>query len=82
MDEQAVTTSHLDGEPVPKTSELVPHADDRPTVEDDASVDHDGSGAQDDEVQVQQASSGGSCFVATAPYETRHHSDVVTLRRL
>ncbi|WP_169308952.1 CAP domain-containing protein [Paracoccus gahaiensis] len=72
---QTVTTSYVDGEPVPGTSELVPDSEEIP--------DHDDGGPdeEDDNEQAQQASSGGSCFVATAAYGNSLHPDVVTLRR-
>lgn len=47
VDGQTVTSSYVDGEPVPGTSELVPDADETPTDNDDASVEDVGRGADD-----------------------------------
>lgn len=79
IDGQSMTTTYVDGEPVPGTSQPISEDEDEPGSEDDA----DGDGIpdhQDDDPQ-QPSTAGGSCFVATAAYGDRRHPDVVTLRR-
>ena len=80
VDGQTVTTSYVNGEPVPGTSEPVPNPDGIPDQYDDAPVEDEDSGQENDVEQTKNESSGGSCFVATAAYGNRLHPDVVTLR--
>lgn len=81
VDEQTVTTSYVDGEPILGTSEPVPDSEEIPDHNDDTPVENGGPDEENDNEQAQQASSGGSCFIATAAYGNSLHPDVVTLRR-
>ncbi len=77
---QGMTTTYVDGEPVPGTSQPISEDEDVPGSEDD-DADGDGIPDQQDDDPQQPNTAGGSCFVATAAYGDRLHPDVVTLRR-
>lgn len=79
-DGQSMTTTYVDGEPVPGTSQPISEDEDEPGLEDD-DADGDGIPDQHDDDPQQPSTAGGSCFVATAAYGDRLHPNVVTLRR-
>ena len=77
IDGQGMTTTYVDGEPVPGTSQPISEDDDPGSDDNNA----DGVPDEQDDDPQEPSTAGGACFVATAAYGDRLHPDVVTLRR-